>query len=196
MITRKHKILKLCCYDFDGTLMDTPEPEWGKPMWKEKTGEEYPHKGWWGRRESLNTDVFEINPFPSILSLLKKDMSDPETMTIILTSRLERLRPQVENIMRLNNIHVDDLIMKRGEADKGDEIMKLVQQNPELEHIVVYDDFAGAKENKLAEYTKIENQLPENVQYDIFYVDEGNTTLVESTNPVLSIIREEIIKSK
>ena len=101
---------KLAVYDFDGTLMDSPMPDPGKQIWKEKTGEEYPHKGWWGRKESLNTDVFDIKPFPSILSLLKKDVSDPDTHTIILTSRLERLRPELENILRLNGIVVDDLI--------------------------------------------------------------------------------------
>ena len=92
---------RLAVYDFDGTLIDSPEPEVGKKQWEEKMGQPYPHVGWWGRRESLDTDVFDIKPFPNILAKLQANMADPSTTTIILTSRMEKLRPQLENILRL-----------------------------------------------------------------------------------------------
>jgi len=185
---------RLGIYDFDGTLIDSPEPETGKPIWKEKTGEEYPYDGWWGRKESLDTDVFDIKPFPSILAKLEDDMADPDTTTIILTSRMEKLRPQLENIMKLNGITVDELITKKGREDKGDVIQRIADYNQDLEEIVVYDDFAGKKENKIAEYTKIKNTLPENIQYHIYYVEDGRTQLMESTNIILKMIHEEIHK--
>jgi hypothetical protein len=187
---------RLVIYDFDGTLIDSPEPDPGKQIWKEKTGEEYPHKGWWGRKESLNTDVFDIKPFPTILSKLKNDMLDSDTYTIILTSRMEKLRPQLENILQLNGITVDQLITKRGNEDKGDVIMKFIQQNPELREIVAYDDFAGGMENKIAEYTKIKDLIPDGIIYDIYYVENGKTRLMESTNLLLNMILEEIRKFK
>ena len=62
------QIRKVSIYDFDGTLIKTPEPELGKKIWKEKTGEDYPHKGWWGKRESLDIDIFEHEPFADIVS--------------------------------------------------------------------------------------------------------------------------------
>jgi len=187
---------KLAIYDFDGTLIDSPMPDPGKQIWKEKTGEEYPHQGWWGRKESLNTDVFDIKPFPSILAKLQDDMADPDTSTIILTARMERLRPELENILNLNNIHVDQLITKDGAADKGDVILQIQRYNPDLEEIDVYDDFSGMKPDKIAEFTKIKDQLPPNIVYNIFYVNEGSVQLMESVNRMTNIIHEEIIKFK
>lgn len=183
---------RLAVYDFDGTLIDSPEPETGKIIWKEKTGQDYPHKGWWGRKESLNTDVFDIKPFPSILAKLRDDMADPDTDTIILTSRMEKLRPELENILNLNGIKVDELITKRGREDKGDVILKIENYNQDLKEIVVYDDFAGRMPNKIAEYTKIKDLLSDNIQYHIFYVEEGRTQLMESSNILLKMIQEEL----
>lgn len=185
---------RLAIYDFDGTLIDSPMPDPGKQIWKEKTGEEYPHMGWWGRKESLDTDVFDIKPFPSILALLKNDMADPDTTTIILTSRMEKLRPQLENILNLNGITVDELITKRGAEDKGDVILKIQSYNPDLKEIVVYDDFADKQENKIAEYTKIKDVLPEEVTYTIYYVENGKIQLMESSNHLKEVIFEEVKK--
>lgn len=187
---------RLAIYDFDGTLIDSPEPEAGKPQWEKVKGQPYPHVGWWGRAESLDTDVFDIKPFPSILAKLQADMADPDTSTIILTSRMEKLRPQLENIMQLNGITVDDLITKTGREDKGDVILRISNYNQDLQEIVVYDDFAGKRENKIAEYTKIKDELPENIQYHIFYVENGATQLMESTNILLKMIHEELIDIK
>jgi len=187
---------RLAIYDFDGTLIDSPEPEVGKKQWEEKMGVPYPHKGWWGRKESLDTEVFDIKPFPSILAKLQDDMADPDTTTIILTSRMEKLRPQLENILRLNGITVDELITKRGNEDKGDVIMRISKYNADLQEIVAYDDFAGKMPNKIGEYTKIENELPENIQYHIFYVEDGRTQLLESSNIIMKMIHEEIHKLK
>lgn len=189
---------RLAIYDFDGTLIDSPEPNPGKEIWKEKTGQEYPHVGWWGRKESLDTDVFEIKPFPEILKRLEKDREAEDTHVIILTSRLEKLRSELENILNLNNIRVDELVTKRGAEDKGDVILKYVQNNPDLEYVIAYDDFADGMENKIAEYTKIKDQMNEmGIQYNIYRVNSGRVSnLVESTNVLYHIIHEEILKFK
>ena len=44
---KKGKVTKLTFFDFDGTLADSPTPENGKQKYKEVTGNEYPHQGWW-----------------------------------------------------------------------------------------------------------------------------------------------------
>ena len=51
---------RLICFDFDDTLFHTPLPEEGKKIWKEKTGQEWPHIGWWGKPESIDNEIFEI----------------------------------------------------------------------------------------------------------------------------------------
>jgi len=187
---------RLSVFDFDGTLIDSPMPETGKKEWEEKTGQPYPYQGWWGRKESLDTNVFDIKPFPNILRLLKNDMADPDTTTIILTSRMEKLRPELENILRLNGIVVDELITKKGSADKGDVILRIENYNQDLKEIVVYDDFAGGMQNKIAEYTKIKDKLSPDIQYHIYYVNNDKVQLMESTNILLKMINEEIHKIK
>jgi len=185
---------KLAIYDFDGTLIDTPEAEEGKLKWSEVKGTPYPHVGWWGRAESLDTDVFDMKPFPNILSQLRKDVVNPNAYTIILTSRREKLRPLVEKILSDNGIVVDDVLLKRGNETKGDVILSYLRSMPDLVKIDVYDDFAGGEERKIKEFTDIEDQIPDNVEYNIYAVEERGDRfeLMESTNNILNIIKEEL----
>lgn len=183
---------RLVIFDFDGTLIDSPEPEQGKLIWGEKMGQPYPHKGWWGRKESLDTNVFDIKPLPNMHAQLRKEQSTPDTDVIILTSRMEKLRQEVENVLDLNNIVVDDVILKKGNEDKGDVILKIVRYNPDISEIVVYDDFAGGEDVKIREYTKIKELLPENIEYHIYYVSDDRMSLMESTNHLLKMIHEEL----
>lgn len=185
---------RLICFDFDGTLINTFNPEIGKPMWQDHYNKPYPHLGWWGRKESLDTDVFNIKPFPNVLAQLEKERATPDTIVIILTSRMEKLRPEVENILNLNNIVVDEVILKSGGEGKGDVILKIENYNQDLEEIVVYDDFMNKDPRKIAEYTKINNLLTDNVEYTLYFVDNDSISLLESNNKVLNIIQEEIKK--
>lgn len=187
---------RLCIFDFDGTLFLTPKPEEGKKKWKLIKGVDYEHKGWWGRKESLDTNVFNIKPYPKVLSILQKEKNLPDTSVVILTSRMEKLRPEIENILRLNNIVVDDVLLKSGRKDKGDVIMEIVKYNPDLEEIIVYDDFMEGDAGKLAEYTKIKELLPQKIKYELYFVDKGNVSLIESPANILRrIINEEIYEN-
>jgi hypothetical protein len=185
---------RLAVFDFDGTLMNTPEAEDGKRVWSETKGEDYTQKGWWSKRESLDTNVFDIKPFPDVLAQLNREKATPDTLVVILTSRMERLRPQVENVLKLNNIVVDEVILKEGNEDKGDVILKIAIYNPDLMEIVVYDDFMDKNAVKIAEYTKIIPELRPEIQYTLYYADNGKISLLESTNIILKMISEEIQK--
>lgn len=183
---------RLCVIDFDGCLFNTPEKKEGKLQWEKATGEQYPYQGWWGRKESLDTNIFDIKPFPNVLAQLKKEKATPDTHVIILTSRMEKLRSEVEKILNDNNIVVDEVILKRGNEDKGDVIMKYVNNNPDLEYIVAYDDFAGGMQGKINEYTKIKDKLSSDVHYNIYYVNNDRISLMETSNILLRMINEEI----
>lgn len=187
---------KLAAYDFDGTLAKTPHPEEGKKIWKEKTGEEYPNQGWWSYKESMDSDVFDIGLYPNILSLLKKDLADPDTHVIILTSRRENLRPELERILDDNNVSVDDIIMKDGGEDKGDILLQTSKYNPDLEQIDMYDDFAQGEEHKIEELTKIKDTLPDDIEYNLYFVENDQIRLMESTNILKKMIYEEILNLK
>ena len=185
-------INRLIVFDFDSTLMDSPEPEQGKQLWLQKKGIPYQHLGWWGRPESLDLNVFDIKPFPSVLNQLKKEIVTPNTYVIILTSRMEKLRPYVQAVLDKNSIVVDKLDMKRAEGDKGVKILRYVQQFPELRTISVYDD----RESDIIAYENIRNQIPDGIEFNIYRVNEGNFALTESSRKqnVLEIILDEIKK--
>ena len=183
---------RLIIFDFDGTLINTFSPEDGKLMWEEYYNKIFPYKGWWGRKESLDTNVFDIKPFPNVLAQLEKEKATPDTSVIILTSRMEKLRPEVENILKLNNIVVDDVILKHGNEGKGDIILKIENYNQDLKEIVIYDDFMDKNPEKIAEYTKIKDKLSDGVQYHIFYVEDDKISLLESSNILLKMIHEEL----
>lgn len=191
---------RLAVFDFDGTLMNSPEKEVGIPQWEKVKGQPYPYKGWWGRRESLDTDVFDIRPYPKVLAQLEKEKATPDTQVIILTSRMEKLRSEVEKILNMNGIVVDDVILKRGDEDKGDVILKIERYNQDLKEIVVYDDYTNRDAGKIAEFTKIKNQLSPEIKYTLYYVDNDRISLLEgsgsvsfdSTIRLLKMINEEI----
>jgi len=191
---------RLVIFDFDGTLIDSPEKESGKIEWEEKTGQPYPYDGWWGRKESLDTTVFDIKAFPTIKKQFEQEKATPDTEVVILTARMEKLRPFIEEILQNNKIVADDVILKRGGESKGDVIMNIVKYNPDLKEIVVYDDFMKKDAAKIAEYTKIQDDLPEDIHYHLFYVDDGKISLLEgagivsfeSTRKLLDLIQEEI----
>jgi len=185
---------RLAVFDFDGTLFDSPEKEEGMRIWSQKTGQQYPHQGWWGRRESLDGDIFDIKPFPKVLAQLRKEQATPDTEVIILTSRREKLRPEIERILRENNVAVDDVILKRGNEGKGDVILRIENYNQDLKEIVVYDDFMDRNAEKVAEYTKIDDMLSDDVTYTLYFVDNGNISPLEQTNEIVSIIDDEIRK--
>jgi len=58
---------KLSVFDFDGTLVNSPLPEEGKKEYKEKTGQDWPHAGWWGQPMSLDSEIFDMNIIPSVI---------------------------------------------------------------------------------------------------------------------------------
>ena len=181
-------ITRLSAYDFDGTLMQSPEKEVGKKEWFEKTGELYPHQGWWGRKESLDLNVFDIQPFQPVLDKLREDLATPNTYVIILTSRLERLRPFVQAILNKHNINVHKLDMKDGWKNKGQKILDYIQEFPDLKEINVYDDM----EDKIAELKSIEKDIPDHIEYNIHKADNGRTELQEIQARIANIIIEEL----
>jgi hypothetical protein len=185
-------IKRLVAFDFDGTLMNSPEPETGKVQWSEKMGKPYPFKGWWGRPESLDLNVFDIKPYPSMLEQLKKEQSTPDTYVIILTSRMEKLRPEVEAVLKTNNIVVDKLVMKRAEGNKGIKILRYVAQMPDLEEISVFED----RDTDIEAYEGIKNQIPEGITFNIYFARNGKFALTEELTKMKNLIYEEFQKLK
>jgi YD repeat-containing protein len=140
---QKENITKISIFDFDGTLMDTPHPEEGKREWEEFTGKKYPHIGWWGKPESLDDAVFDIQPIESTVSDYKKEMSNPNTLVIMLTGRLPHQSEQIEELLALHNINFDEYHYKsNGDTltSKINTIKSLLHRYPNVTEIEMWED--------------------------------------------------------
>tara|TARA_R110000796_G_scaffold228861_3_gene346090 strand:- start:2149 stop:2697 length:549 start_codon:yes stop_codon:yes gene_type:complete len=153
-----NSVRKVAIIDMDGTLVDTIGPEQGKIVWKEKTGTDYPHKGWWSKRETLDINVFENNLYSDILSEYERVKSEEDTFVILCTGRIIPLIKQVKAILDKHGLEFDDVILngdkrfslKGGENDtlnyKVRVLSSLKDRFPELEEIEFWDDRKGHEE--------------------------------------------------
>lgn len=179
-------ITKLAFYDFDHTLFNSPHPEEGKLIWKEKTGEDWPHKGWWYEPESINPEVFDMQPYPSVVSKLNRDNADPNTYTVLLTGRMVNMTNEIKAILDSHGIKFDDYnLAKKPEESKVERIKGYLGEFPAANDVVVYDD----REKELVKYKDFKERLPiYGIDFEIQKAENGKLSLVES------IIFEEIEK--
>ncbi len=104
----------LYSFDFDGTLCHTPEPVNGKKIWEEKTGISWPYTGWWGKAESINTDIFYVPVNGWVYKRYLEASLDESGIKILATGRLnkvENMRKNVEEILRINNLTFDEILV-------------------------------------------------------------------------------------
>jgi len=131
-------------FDFDGTLMNSPLKEPGIIQWSKVKGTPYPHKGWWGREESLDLNVFDIQPHKELFNIYNNVKNDTNVKTVLLTNRMEKLREPIMAILRKHNITFDLYSFKRNEQTKGDRIMDIMQNTyPDIKKFTFYDDDAS-----------------------------------------------------
>jgi len=144
------KITKVSVFDFDGTLIDTTMPDEGKKLWKEKTGEDFPHKGWWSKRESLDLNIFPNNAFDDMESEFNKAKSQPDTFVALCTGRITPLTNQVKAILKKHGFKFDDVVLTGDKrfnnganntlSFKINYLNSLQKQFPNLKEITFFDD--------------------------------------------------------
>lgn len=184
------KIKRLIAFDFDGTLCDSPMPETGKKIWKEKTGSEFPFVGWWSKPESLDLNVFDIKMFPSVQNQLNRERSTPDTLVIILTSRMKKLIPQIEAVLNKNGVVVDKIDAKYNELTKGQKILEYIKHFPLLEEISVFED----RQVDIDSYLSIRTEIPEGIVFNIYLAENGNLSLIGGEPNLNQVVHEEIEK--
>ena len=136
-------INKISIFDFDGTLMKTPDSIEGKKQWEEFYGKDYPHKGWWGKPESLDDAVFDIQPIESTVSDYKKETDNPNTFVIMLTGRIPHQSSQIEELLALHNIYFKEYHYKSdGDTltSKLNTIKSLLNRFPQVKEIEMWED--------------------------------------------------------
>lgn len=108
------KIKTLVSFDFDNTMCFTPEPDDGKHIFKNKTGEDWPHRGWWGRSETLDMEIFDIPLNQYVYNEYLKFSEENDTYIILATGRLNKLRKEVDNVLSSHNLTFDEVHLNPG----------------------------------------------------------------------------------
>ena len=154
-------ISRICIYDFDGTLVRTEEPETGKELWLNKFGFEWPHRGWWGRAESLDSriyfkknnidselgltvNIFENPLIDKTINFYKNDIVRGDTINFLLTGRHLGIGWLVTQIVKEKGLDFNRFIYKTGHLDTGNFKLnvfdELLKQNEQINELVIYED--------------------------------------------------------
>lgn len=146
-------ITKLAVFDFDSTLVNTPLPKMVKkgkevvatsPTWEEKTGEKWPHKGWWGRKDSLNMDVFDMTVNQEVVDEFKKAKDDPNTLTVMMTGRVDSLSDEVKEVLKSEGLlNFDEYKFNTGGESgviKIKQLDELLEKYPSITTVEMWDD--------------------------------------------------------
>jgi hypothetical protein len=139
----ENKITKIAIFDFDQTLVESPIPETGKIIYKEKTGNEWPHQGWWSKMESLNTEIFDIPLIKSVKDAYDNISKEENTVKILLTGRINKLSKEVEAILRLHGLVFDSYHYNSGGATETFKIKvmgDLLDKYPDVTEMVIWED--------------------------------------------------------
>ena len=174
-------INKISIFDFDGTLMKTPNSIEGKKQWEEFYGKDYPHKGWWGKPESLDDAVFDIQPIESTVSDYKKEINNPNTFVIMLTGRIPHQSSQIEELLALHNIYFKEYHYKSdGDTltSKLNTIKSLLNRFPQVNEIEMWED-------REAHVIAFEEWGKENgINIKVNYITDDIVPLNESTESI------------
>ena len=134
---------KLIVFDFDGTLFDSPTPEQGKFEYKIKTGKDYPHIGWWSKPETLDSEIFNIQPIPFTIGEYHKHTPDSTNHIIMMTGRLPRLSHLVEALLTKHELKFHEYHYNNGGSThvcKMKTIGKILEKMESIDEIIMYDD--------------------------------------------------------
>lgn len=146
--------LVLNVFDFDGTLMDSPTPEIGMPLYKELTGMDWPHRGWWGQIDSLKP--FDVKPIQKTEKLYHAYTSIPNSVSILMTNRIPKFEPIVRE--KLRDYYIFDYYdFKNDHREKPDRIMDILKSNPSIKVINIFDDM----DEQIVKFELFKEQHPE-----------------------------------
>lgn len=157
---------KLSVFDFDGTLIDTPLPDAGRITYEKKTGQPWPHKGWWGQADSLDTSVFEMPVIKSVGDDYNTEKTNANTVMVLLTGRMAKLGSLVKKVLDEKGLTFDEYHYNTGGSTddfKIKTLTKLVEKYPNcevemwedrMEHIPLFEQWGKSMvlEGKITDF--------------------------------------------
>ncbi len=150
--TNSPKVLNV--FDFDGTLMNSPMPDPGKQMYKEITGKDWPHRGWWGQIDSLAP--FDVKPIEKTAKLYDEYTSIPNSLNVLMTNRIAKFESVVKD--KLKGIYIFDYYdFKNDKREKPERIKEILKNNPTIETVNIFDDM----DEQIIMFNNFKNENPE-----------------------------------
>jgi hypothetical protein len=137
------KYNRIAVFDFDKTLITTCEPEEGRKVWFQKKGNIYPHKGWWSKPETLDTNVFDFDVNKYTLDHYKEETNKENTHVYLATGRLSKLKTEVNNILNKFDLKFKEIYCNTGGETidfKKDLFESLIKLHSNTIEFVIYED--------------------------------------------------------
>jgi hypothetical protein len=181
-------VSKLIIYDFDGTLFNSPDSETGKDLYKDVTGEPWPHRGWWGRLETLSPPLVPEMPGPEwyitkSVESCKNDLSDPEATVVLMTGRPNQFRRRITQILDHAGLKMDGYFLTGQPGTVGSSTFEIKFNfilgllNPNYKTLEIHEDrpdqilkfkaFVPEVKTKFPNIEKIViNDIPNNVSHE------------------------------
>lgn len=185
-------------FDFDGTLFNSPlKPDW------------WPHRGWWGRPESLAPPLVPLFPNPGdgwwnlrIYDLVKEKnpLFSPSDVNILMTGRLrDRFTERVTEILRQQNFHLffEEVVLHPGKGSTqefklqhmSDLIDRSIREGSPFKKVRIWDDRA-----EHLEYFHTELRARYGIITETNYVPEVNRAITwtkDEYDARISAVEEE-----
>jgi len=162
----------LAVFDFDNTLYYSPEnTEENVALAKEKYGTEF--IGWWGRRESLDMEIFDIQYIDYTRKEYLKHIENGAA-TILLTGRPKKLSAEVTNIYEADGFKFDDAFLCNGaktDIFKVGVMKSIVEDNKSIKTIYFYDD----RDSHITAFRELRSYF-ENIAIDFIFIRVKNGT--------------------
>ena len=141
-------ITQLFVFDLDGTLVNTPGPLEGPGLYEKLTGSVWPHNKWVVYPESLVYPMStQCTPGPAVFQFFSHH-SRAQTLTVVMTGRLESINASVKETLSNFNIRPDLLLCKEDSSPlhtpeyKALQLRKLLSQFPDVQYVKIWEDLA------------------------------------------------------
>ena len=155
-------------YDFDKTLFFTHGAEEGKAKYELAFGSEYPHKGWFGREESLS-DELEIEANKQMRTIYDVLKAEESSLSILISNRTFQLKDRLEQFLLDRGYSFDAIILKSGRVSKSERLQEFWENYPSVNKINVFDDM----DDSLSQYQQLRSLYSiyrEDLDFNIFKV--------------------------
>ena len=141
-------ITQLFIFDLDGTLINTPGPLEGPEQYEKLTGVPWPHNKWVVYPESLVYPMStHCTPGPALFKFFSHQ-SRAQSLTVVMTGRLESISSSVKEILSNFDIRPDLLLCKEDSSPlhtpeyKALQLRQLLEQFPKVQYVKIWEDLA------------------------------------------------------